>query len=138
MRLYYGRPSDNEIVDYAVEVAILLLNRGVDAVEYGLKRDGRSVVAIRYKASHGVILDDDRSGRVPPGANVEGATWYSFLWHSSEWANLTQAQRQAIEDSIPIKRSSGDEPVAGDGYWTSDKAYSSEGVSLQRSTFRPA
>ncbi len=138
MQLYYGRPSDEDIVNYAVEIAVLLLNQCLEAVEYGFTRNGKSVVALKYRATHGLMLDDNRSGRVPAGAIVSGASWYSFLWHTQKWRDLSQAQRKNIEDALPITRTGGNEPVAGDGAWSTDKSYSSEGVSLQRSTFRPA
>ena len=138
MQLYYYRPSNEEIIDYAVEIAVLLLNQCLEAVEYGFRRDGRSVVALKYRATHGLMLDDNRSGRVPAGANVSGASWYSFLWHSQKWSELSQTERKRIEDALPFTRTSGDEPVAGDGAWTTDRSYSSESVNLQRSTFRPA
>ncbi len=80
MQQEYGQPSDVAIDAYLQELVVLLPDGYVDDVVYGYKRDGAWIVALKYTADmHGNLNTDDRSGRIPRGANVIGATFYSFL-----------------------------------------------------------
>lgn len=135
MQLFYGKPSDSQIADFITEAVVLLLNGYLATVTYGFKRDGRWVVALRYNArTSGVLLADDRAGRVTPGVDISGASWCSFLEHSLAFLLLSDAERQRIEDQLPIRRTAAEEPGVS-GSWTSDRSYSSGGVSLQRQMF---
>jgi hypothetical protein len=136
MQIFYGKPTGQEIEDYLVELVALLLKGYVEAVEYGFLRQGQTVLALKYRATAGFSLSDDHSGRVPAGADVSGARWYSYLWKTKSWWELPVSERIRIESSLPVQRSAGSEPVGGDGFWVNDKSYSSQNVNLQRSTFR--
>ena len=138
MQLFYGEPSDTRIDDYLDEVVILLLGGCLDSVDYGFRRDGELIVALNYVVqSDGTIVDDDHSGRVPPGVDITGASWYSHLRKNSAFWSLSLAEQRRIEESLPIYRTSGEEPQTGNGIWVTDKSYSSNGVGIQRQTFRP-
>lgn len=135
MQLFYGKPSDSRIADFITEAVVLLLNGYLATVTYGFKRDGQWVVALRYNAhTSGVLFADERAGRVTPGVNISGATWYSFLDYSLAYFLASDAERQRIKEMLPLSRSSGEEPSVG-GSWTSDRSYSSGGVSLQRQMY---
>lgn len=135
MQLFYGKPSDSQIADFITEAVVLLLNGYLEKVTYGFKRDDQWVVALRYNAhTSGVLLADDRAGRVVPGMNISGASWCSFLEHSLAFLLLSDADQQRIEDQLPLKRTVADEPGVS-GSWASDKSYSSGGVSLQRQMY---
>lgn len=135
MQQAYGQPSDAAIGSYLLELTELLAGGYVKEVTYGFWRDGAWVAAVKYTADmYGNLTADDRSGRVPRGADITGATWYSFLAFSSKWDSLTPSQRQAVERELPFVRSSGAEPVIRIGAWLQDKTYSAIGCGLRRAT----
>lgn len=135
MQQAYGKPSDTDIENYGTELTELLAGGYVKEVTYGYRRDGAWVVALRYTADmYGNLTADDRSGRIPRGADISGATWYSFLTYSSKWDTLTPAQRETIERDLPFSRSSGVEPTVRTGGWSPDKSYSAAGCGLRRAT----
>lgn len=135
MQQAYGRPSDTDIENYVTELTELLAGRYVKEVTYGYRRDGAWVVALRYTADmNGNLTADDRSGRIPRGADIAGATWGSFLTYSSQWDAITQSQREAVERDLPFARSSGAEPIVRFGSWSLDKSYSAVGCGLRRAT----
>lgn len=134
---YYGRPSESMIRDFVIELAALLLIGCVKSVQYGFKRDGKKVLVLEYKVQT-AGLQDGNSGRVFARADVSDAAWFSFLTYSEKWDELSDSQKQKIKSALPIKRSFGDEPEDGAGYWVGDKSYSSQGAGVQRRTFRPA
>ncbi|GIK15162.1 MAG: hypothetical protein BroJett003_01260 [Planctomycetota bacterium] len=135
MQQAYGRPSDTDIENYLQELTELLAGAYVKEVSYGFRRDGVWVAALKYTADmYGNLTADDRSGRIPRGADITGATWYSFLSYSSKWDLLTPGQRKSIERDLPFARSSGVEPVIRNGSWSLDKTYSAVGCGLRRAT----
>ena len=135
----YGAPSDAMIADYLAELTILLLRRHLQSVEYGFRRNGKWILTLAYSVSaDGTLVADSRSGGVYASADVSGATFYSYLRYTSSWLNLPQPERDAIKDTIPIKRSEAPEPGAEGGYWVeSDRSYASGGVGVVRRTYRP-
>ncbi|HMO81166.1 MAG TPA: hypothetical protein PKA76_15375 [Pirellulaceae bacterium] len=137
MRLFYGQPSDDQISNFVEELTELLAGGYLESVDYGFRRNDGWTVALHYKVlSDGTLDTDDRAGRVPIGADVSGASWYSFLRHSAKWSLLTQAERERIENSIPVKRGHSTEPIVGAGIWSQDKIYSSNGTSFTRLTLK--
>ncbi len=138
MQRFYEQPSDNRIEAYMTELVELLVVRGVDTVTYGFKKDGAWVVALRYVAAvDGNLTADDRAGRVPPGIDITGGSWSSFLTHSSHWWELPATERAGVEALLPFQRTAGEEPSPGNGYWVEDKTYSADGGGVRRATFRP-
>lgn len=135
MQQAYGRPSDTDIENYLQELTELLAGGYVKEVSYGFRRDGAWIAALKYTADmYGNLTADDRSGRIPRGADITGAAWYSFLTYSSKWDALTQSQRESIERDLPFARSSGVEPIIRSGSWSPDKSYSAAGCGLRRAT----
>lgn len=135
MQQEYGQPGDTSIDAFLAELTILLTDGYLKEVSYGYRRDGAWVVALKYTADmYGNLRADDRSGRIPRGANVSDATFYSFLEFSDKWQNLSASQREAIERTLPFVRSSGVAPVIRIGDWASDKSYASAGCGLHRAT----
>jgi hypothetical protein len=136
---YYGKPTEDKIREYAEELAQLLKDGYVSEYEFGYKRDGKRIVCWRYKvAADGTITTDDRPGKVVSTAAVDGALFYNFLTHSSTWWALASDERDEIDTALPVQRTPGALPDDGDGYWISDKSYSSGGTGLGRQTFRPS
>ncbi len=136
MQRFYEKPTDEHIDELEEELIALLKEGYLESITYGFKRDGQWIKpTLRYTAkdlSQGTSIDDD-PGRVPIGADVSNATFYSFLVSSSKYQNLTNEDRSNFKNSIRITRSEADYPQAN-GYFSSDRSYSSGGRSLDRST----
>jgi hypothetical protein len=116
-------------------LTILLLNDYLGSVSYGFKKDGVWVLGLKYIVGRdGTISTDDRSGRVTPGKDIEGAHWSSFLIHSQIYFAALPFDRDKIMASIPINRTNGQEPKV-EGVYTSDRTYSNGGISLSRQSF---
>jgi len=138
LQRFYGRPTDAEIDAYTDELAELLLGGYVQRVTYGFKRGSTWVVALRYEARLDGSLDaDDRAGRVTPGIDITGASFYSYLVHSYAWELLDAAERARIEARLPVQRTSADEPSSSNGSWAQDRSYSAGGNGVRRASFRP-
>ena len=132
----YGAPSEEDVENYLQELTELLTGHFIQEVSYGFKRNGIPIVALKYTAdNNGVLNADDRSGRIPRGVDVTGATFFSFLSYSKAWWALTEEQRDKIKLGLTIKRSTGTDPGSGLVGWTTDKTYSSAGNGFRRSTF---
>lgn len=138
MQVFYKKPTDQQINDYVVELVELLVGGYLSSVDYGFHTGSGWAVALNYTVrSDGTLDSNDRAGRVPVGANISGAHWYSYLRKSSKWWDLTQNERNKIEASIPVKRNGTDEPSIGLGNaWIEDKVYSSNGTSFTRRTLK--
>ncbi len=130
----YGHPTQENIEKYLEELVELLSQGYLDKVAYGFKRGGEWVVALQYTAAElGTATTDDYSGSIPRRADVTNASWQSYLWKSRSFFALPIAKQAEIEAALPIKRSSAEEPSSRRG-WNPDKAYSSGGGGVRRST----
>ena len=133
----YGRPTDGAIGEFELEVIELLTVGYLDRVTYGFRRgDDWIEPTLRYTAfelaSPGF---GDDPGRVRVGANVNGASFHSYLSHSDEWWAISASERDAFEETLPFRRRG--EPESGiDGYLQQDRAYTAGGRGLQRATVR--
>ena len=137
MNVYYGRPTEAEIMNYHGELVELLTLGYAVSVEYGLKRGGGRIVSVFYEVRADGSLADDRAGGVHARADITGASWFSFLTYNAKWFQLSESERARIEAGLPIRRTAGQAPQDGSGYWITDRAYSADGVGVQRRTFRP-
>lgn len=143
LQRWYGRPSDVDIDNYAEEIAILGYGDGsehgsyVDKVIYGFKRNGDWLLTLEYVFVDGMLASDDRAGGIYRYADVSGAAFHSYLMPSSSWWALSEADRAAINTSLPFTRTPGDAPGYTGGYHISDRTYSREGTGFTRSTYRP-
>lgn len=135
---YYGEPCEAAVRNYSDELSVLLNGEYVSKYEFGFKLNGNRVVCWCYSVSPcGGIECDDSAGKVYYGKLPEGAVYYNYLWRSQKWWDLSVPEREAVEVTLPVQRTSGSPPGDGNGYWASDKSYSSGGVCLGRTTFRP-
>lgn len=138
MQRFYGSPSDADIATYEAEATELIKAGYLGTVTYGYKKDGNWIEpTLRYTARDlaGGSANDDDPGRVRPGANIAGASFYSYLTYSAAWDQLTQAQRDAFKGTLPFFRGAASEPGIF-GYLASDRTYSSGGRALDRATVR--
>jgi hypothetical protein len=135
---FYGQPSDYDIGSYETELIELLKKGYLGTVTYGYKRNDNWVTpTLRYTAKelYGMSSSDDDPGRIPANANIEGASFHSFLTYSSAWDSLSQAEKDAFKRTLPFQRGYGSEPGIS-GYMSADKSYSAGGKSLDRSILK--
>lgn len=138
MQRFYGSPSDAKIAEFEAEATEMLKAGYLETVTYGFKRDGNWVEpTLRYTARDlaGAAANDDDPGRVRPGANVSGASFYSYMTYTSAWFQLGETGRTAFERGLPFSRSGAPEPGVT-GYLSNDRTYSTGGRALDRATVR--
>lgn len=138
MQRFYGIPSDASIASYEAEVTELIKAGYLGTVTYGFKKDGNWIEpTLRYTARDlaGASANDDDPGRIRPGANISGATFYSYLTYSAAWDQLTQPQQDAFKATLPFARGGAAEPGIS-GYLANDRTYSSGGRALDRACVR--
>ncbi|HHJ19000.1 MAG TPA: hypothetical protein ENJ84_04105 [Gammaproteobacteria bacterium] len=138
MQRLYGKPSNTAIADYETEVIALLKAGYLGTVTYGFKRDGEWIEpTLRYTARdlHGSTANDNDPGRIRPGANIDGASFYSYLTYSSAWDSLSWPEKDEFKEQLPFKRGGADEPGVN-GYFSNDRIYSSGGRALDRASVR--
>lgn len=136
--LYYGRPSEQEIREYAEELAQYLNAGYLEEYEFGFKKNGQRVVSWRYRVdSSGNLTTDDRPGKVVPYVDISGASFFNYLTQNSRFFKLSSQEQADFKAALPVERTFGDPPSDGSGYWTSDRNYFSGGCGLSRQTFQP-
>lgn len=138
MQRFYGAPSDQKISDFEAEITALLKAGYLNTVSYGYKRNGQWIEpTLKYSASDlmDMYADDDDPGRVRPGADTSGASFYSYLTYSSKWHQLPSYEKEKYDETLPFSRGTADEPSVN-GYLTQDKTYSSAGRALSREIVR--
>ena len=134
----YGSPSDQAIADYEAEMIELLKEGYLGTVTYGYRRDGQWIEpALKYTAYDlaGDTANDDDPGRIIPGADIGGASFYSYLTYSTAWDALTSAEQAAFKSGLPFQRGGAPEPSVN-GYLSDDRTYSSGGRALSRASVR--
>lgn len=138
MQRLYGLPSDTDIAAYEAEVIELLRRGYLGTAYYGFRRDGEWIEpTLRYTAHELVSgANNDDPGRVPPGQNIVGASFYSYLTYSSAWDRLNSAEQTQVKQALPVKRVGADLPAVHNGYFADDKTYSAGGRSLARASVR--
>lgn len=138
MQRFYESPSDSRISQFEAEIIELLKNGYLGTITYGFQKNGNWVeptLCYTSKDLAGMSGSDDDPGQIRPGANIEGATFYSYLTYSRKWETLSQEERDEFRKKLPFQRTGADEPGIS-GYLSSDKTYSSGGKALERSTVR--
>lgn len=135
MQRFYRYPCDSDIANYETEIVELLKKGYLGTVTYGFKKDDKWIEpTLRYTAKQlaDSIGTDDDPGKIQPGVNISGATFYSYLTYSEAWNNLSFAEQDNFKKTLPFYRGGAAEPGIN-GYLTNDKIYSSGGRSLERS-----
>lgn len=138
MQAFYGSPTDAHIAVLEEEITFLLRHGYLDNVCYGFKRDGNWIEPmLRYAAPElgGASIADNDPGRVKPGANVDGAWFYSYLIYSSTWINLPADQKERLRGDFPLQREGASAPGIT-GYLAPDLNYAAGGRVLQRASLR--
>ena len=138
MQRFYDKPSDTSIGQYEEEVVALLKAGYLGTVTYGFKRDGEWIEpTLRYTAYDlaGMSANDDDPGKIRPGAEISGASFYSYLTYSAAWDGLMADEREEFKKVLPFERTGASEPGVN-GYLSDDRTYSSGGRALSRASVR--
>ena len=137
MNSLYGRPSLVTIGDFAEEAALLLRDGYLRTVDYGFQdQDTNSwKLRLRYTATTGGYLLNDRPGKLPTMAAVTGYPFLSYLTYSATFHALTAAQQDVVRDALPVRREGADEPVTGFGTSQSGHGYGRNGAGVTRDVF---
>lgn len=137
MSALYGKPATAEIPDYVEEAALLLRDGYLGTVDYGfLQTNGVDwKLRLRYTATTGGGLRDDRPGSFPASVEIGSRKFHSFLTYSDAFHNLTAAERGRVEQSLPISRVNGVEPAAGNGSYSTGHGYGRNGAGVSRNTY---
>jgi hypothetical protein len=138
MQRLYGSPSDTKIARYEAEIIEFLKEGFLGTVTYGFRRDGKWIEpTLRYKVRDlaGSAANDDDPGRVRPGANIDGASFYSYLTYSDAWEDASATEKEAFGNRLPFTRDGASEPGVN-GYLADDRIYSSGGRALDRASVR--
>ena len=138
MQRFYGSPSDSQITDYEAEITEFLREGYLGTVTYGYWRDDQWIEpTLRYTARDlaGAAANDDDPGRVHPGADISGASFYSYLTYSALWNKATTATKEAFYKRLPFRRGGAPEPGVN-GYLSEDRTYSLGGRALNRASVR--
>lgn len=138
MQRFYGEPSDFSIAQYEEELIELLKAGYLGTLTVGYKKNGTWIEpTLRYTARElgDMQSAEDDPGKIRPGANITGATFYSYLTYSSKWDGLSWEAKDAFKKRMPYYRGGAGEPGVS-GYLESDRTYSSGGRALNRSSVR--
>lgn len=133
----YGKPSLIVIDDYVEEVALLLRDGYLSTVDYGFRQpaDDAWKLRLRYTATVGGQLVDERPGRLPAAVDVGGLEFYSYLSYSSAFWALTAQQQATTKDALPINRTTAAEPTARAGSSSGGHGYGRQGVGVDRNVY---
>ncbi|MDG9669593.1 hypothetical protein ONV78_17785 [Hahella sp. CR1] len=136
MQRFYGHPSDRKIEMFEQEIIQYLKHGYLEKVSYGFKKDGNWIEpTLIYRAIDIEYSSDDDPGKVRPGRDVSGASFYSFLEYSNAWLALSDSEKEQFNNTLPLDRGTADTPGIN-GYIEDDRTYSSGGKSLSRSSVR--
>lgn len=135
---FYGYPSDASIADFETE-AIQLLKAGyLGTLTFGFRRNEKWIEPTLLYTSRnlfGESANDNDPGRVRPGANTTGASFYSYLTYSPAWDKLSLKEQDAFKKGLPFYRGGAPQPSV-DGYLVADLIYSAGGQALDRASVR--
>ncbi|SDR44539.1 hypothetical protein SAMN05519103_03230 [Rhizobiales bacterium GAS113] len=138
MQRFYGKPTDAEIAEFEAEIVVMLKGKFLIEISYGFLRDGKFIEpTLRYTAQDlaGRAANDDDPGRVLPGANIEGASFHSFLVWTAAWSSLPPDERASFEKQLPFVRTTGSKPEVN-GTLVDDRIYSAGGWALNRKSVK--
>ncbi len=138
MQRFYGEPSDSWIAWYEEEVIEFLKEGYLDTVMYGFHLNGNWVEPTLFYTARdlaGSFANDDDPGRIRPGRDITGATFYSYLTYSWTWRLLNATGQEEFIRRLPFQRTGALQPGVA-GYLRKDLTYSSGGRALDRAIVR--
>lgn len=138
LQRFYGYPNDVDIANYEIEITELLKAGYMGTLTVGFIRDNKWIEpTLRYTARElaGMTGNDDDPGRVQPGLNITGATFYNYLTYSATWEALSPAEKDTFKKRMPFFRAGKTEPTVN-GYLVDDRMYSAGGRALNRASVK--
>jgi len=135
LQRFYDQPSDTAIADYETEVIELLKAGYLGTLTVGFRRNDQWIEpTLRYTARNlsGASADDNDPGSLKPGADITGASFYSYLIYSPR---VSEAEKDAFQKRMPFYRGGAPEPSIN-GYLAADLTYSAGGRALDRASVR--
>jgi hypothetical protein len=140
LQLFYGAPPDSQIEAYAEEAALLLRDGYLERVDYGFRRQNPTcgaqwVLLLRYFTRNGTLADN-YAGRVPPGVDIRGTHFWSYLTYTAPFFALSESERSKVKAALPIQRTAGREAGFVCGTWGGERSYSSADSGVARSVFK--
>lgn len=134
----YGEPALESIDAYVEETAILLKGGHLGTVDFGFRDTGANTwkVRLRYRATTGGHLADDPPGTLPRSADVSGLSFLSFLTYSPSFHALPPDERERINSTLPIQRTTGAEPSAITGNSLGGRGYGRNGGGVVRDVYQ--
>ena len=135
---FYNLPSDERIEQFEKEIVELLKGGYIDHVTYGFQRNDSWIEpTLRYTAKE--LASDqgfgDDPGKIAPGKDISGASFYSYLVYSPAWVALSATQKADVEKQLPFSRTTASEPGIN-GVLVPDRTYSAGGKALDRYSVR--
>lgn len=138
LQRFYYQPSDTAIAYYEEEVVELLRAGYLGTLTLGFRRNDQWIEpTLRYTARDlsSNSANDNDPGRVRPGADITGASFYSYLTYTPAWEKLSMAEQDAFKRCMPFFRQGAPEPSIN-GYLVADLIYSAGGRALDRASVR--
>lgn len=135
MQRFYDQPNDMVIADYEEEVIELLKAGYLGTLTVGFRRNGQWIEpTLRYTARDlfGLSAKDNDPGSLRPGADVTGASFYSYLIYS---LGVSEVEKDAFQKRMPFYRGGAPEPSIN-GHLVTDLTYSAGGRALDRASVR--
>lgn len=135
---FYNHPSNERIEQFEKEIVELLKGGYIDHVTFGFQRNDNWIEpTLRYTAKE--LASDqgfgDDPGKIVPGKDVSGASFYSYLVYSPAWSALSSSQKADVEKQLPFSRTTANEPGIN-GVLVPDRTYSAGGKALDRYSVR--
>ena len=133
----YGKPDPGNIGDYVEEIALLLRDGYLGTVDFGFRQKDTNAwkLRLRYTATTGGQLLDNRPGSFPTTSAVAGLPFYSYLTYSTKFLLLAASKQEEIKQGLPFQRVGAAEPTAHSGTFTSGHGYSRNGAGVSRDVY---
>ena len=124
------QPTDESINKFEKEAAILLYHGCLGEISYGyVREDGSWLYALKFWAVDIQLQEGDDPKGIGP-QDIDETNFRSFLTYSARWQDLSEEQRNQIEQSSPIQRLSATAPHYND--WFTDRKYVTGNIGVQR------
>ena len=125
-----NQPTDDSIDKFEREATILLYHGCLGEISYGfIKEDGSWLYALKYQNVNNQLREDDGPKEIG-SQDIDETNFRSFLIYSDHWQDLSEEQRNQIEQSLPIQRLPAIAPHGND--WFADRQHVSGNIGVQR------
>ena len=136
---YYGKPSEEQIREYAEELAQYLNAGYLKEYEFGFEKDDKRIVSWRYKVDeNGNLTTDDRPGKVVAYVDIAGAIFFNFLTQNSRLLRAVIAtSRRDLRPGFRCSEPSANRHPMAPGTGLRIATITRADAGLNRQTFQP-